>query len=82
MILFKNWVKHKAKSYIYYVNRFLRKERHKNKTKNVNKNSLFLFNLCNIFDLLTSRTQKIAWWPPVFKRDFYIFSFNGQFRKI
>ena len=45
MILFKKWAKHKVKSYIYYVNQFLRKKRHKNETKNVNKNSLF----CSIF---------------------------------
>ena len=41
MILFKIWAKHKVKSYIYCVNQFLRKKRHKNETKNVNKNSLF-----------------------------------------
>ena len=29
MILFKNWAKHKVKSYIYCVNQFLREERHK-----------------------------------------------------
>ena len=45
MILFKNWAKQKVKSYIYYVNQFLRGKRHKNKTKNVSKNSLF----CLIF---------------------------------
>ena len=45
MILFKKWAKHKVKSYIYCVNQFLRKKRHKNETKNVNKNSLF----CSIF---------------------------------
>ena len=32
----------------------------KNKTKNVNKNSLS-FKFSNIFDLLTSKTEKIAW---------------------
>ena len=38
-----------------------------------------------IFDLLTSRTVKTAWWPPVFKPDFYIFSYNehlGKFKEI
>ena len=40
-----------------------------------------MFHFCNIFDLLTSRTQKIAWWPPVFKPDFYIFSYNEQLRE-
>ena len=74
MILLKKWAKHKVKSYI-CVNQFLRKKRHKNETKNVNK-------FCNIFDLLTSRTQKIARWTPVFKPDFYVFSFNEQLRKI
>ena len=49
----------------------------KNETKNVNKNKL-LFNFCNIFDLLTSRTQKIAWWPPVYRPGFFIFSYNEQ----
>ena len=32
-----------------------------------------LFNFCNIFDHLTSRIQKIAWWPTVSKPDFYVF---------
>ena len=41
-----------------------------------------MFNFCNIIDLLTSRTQKTAWWPPVFKSYFYIFPYNEQFRKI
>ena len=39
-------------------------------------------NFCNIFDLLTSRTQKRAWWHLVFKPDFYIFSYKEQLRKI
>ena len=33
-----------------------------------------LFHFCNIFDLVTSRTLKIAWRLPVFKPDFYILS--------
>ena len=41
-----------------------------------------MFNFCNISDLLTSGTQKIAWWHPVFKPDFDIFSYNEQLRKI
>ena len=49
-------------------------------TKDVNKNGL----VCSIFgfDLLTSRTQKIARWPPVFKRNFHIFSYNEQLYEI
>ena len=82
MILFKKWAKHKVKSYIYCGNQFLREKHHKNETKNANKNSLFCFNFCDIFHLLTSRTQKIARWPHVFKPDFYIFSFNQQLKKI
>ena len=41
-----------------------------------------MFNFRNIFYLLTSRTQKIAWWSPVFTTDFYIFSYNEQLREI
>ena len=39
----------------------------------------------NIFDLLTSRTQKIAWSPPVLKPDFSylpIMSNSGKFKEI
>ena len=71
MILFKNWAKQKVKSYIYYVNQFLRGKRHKNKTRNVSKNSLF----CLIFVIFFI-------FSPVFKPDFYIFSYNEQLRKI
>ena len=52
MILFKKWDKHKIKSYIYCVNQFLREKRHKKWSQE--------FNFCNIFDLLISRTEKIA----------------------
>ena len=31
---------------------------------------------------MISRTEKIAWWPPAFKSDFYIFSYNDELRKI
>ena len=82
MILFKKWAKHKVKSYIYCVNQFLREKRHKKWNQECKQKQSLLFNFCNIFDLLTSRTQKIAWWPPVFKPDFYIFSYNEQLRKI
>ena len=37
-----------------------------------------MFNFCSIFDLLTSRTQKIAWRSPAFKPDFIIFSYNEK----
>ena len=40
-----------------------------------------LFNFYNILDLLTSRTEKIA-WPPVFKPDFYMFWYYEQLKKI
>ena len=82
MILFKKWAKHKVKSYIYYVNQFLRKKRHKKLNQECKQKVSLLFNICNIFDLLASRTQKIAWWQPVFKRDFHIFYFNEKLRKI
>ena len=75
MILFKKWAKRKVKSYIYCV-KFLRKKRHKKWNQECEQKQYLLFNFCNIFGLLTSRTQKIAWWPPVFKPDFYIFSYN------
>ena len=38
----------------------MREKRHKNETKNVNKNSLLLFNFCNIFDHLTTRTEAVV----------------------
>ena len=41
MNLIKKWDKHEVKSYIRWVNQFLREKRHENETKNVNKNSLF-----------------------------------------
>ena len=76
MILFKKWAKHKVKLYVYGLNQSLRGKRHKNETKNGNKNKSFLLNFCNISDLLTSITEKIVWRLPVFKSDFYIFSYN------
>ena len=82
MILFKKWFKHKLKSYIYYVNQFLREKRHKKWNQECKQKQSLLFSFCNMFDLLTSTTQKIGWWPPVFKPDFYVFSFNKQLRKI
>ena len=44
------------------------------------KESPFL-DFCNIFDLLTSRTEKIAWLAPVFEPDFCMSSHNEQLRK-
>ena len=82
MILFKKWAKHKVKSYIYCVNQFLREKRMKKWNQECKQKQSILFNFCDIFDLLTSRTQKTAWWPPVFRPDFYICSFNEQTSKI
>ena len=76
MILFKKWAKHKVKSHIYCVNQFLRKKGHKKWSKKCKHKQSLLFNFCNIFDLLTCRTEKIARSPPVFKHGFYIFSYN------
>ena len=56
-------------------------KRHKKWNQECKQKPSLLFNFCNIFNLLTSRTEKIAWWPD-FKPDFYIFSFNEQLRKI
>ena len=82
MILLKKWAKHKVKSYIYCVNQFLRKKRHEKWNQECKQKQSLLYNFCDIFDLLTYRTQKIVSWPPVFKPDFYIFSYNDQLRKI
>ena len=78
MILCKNWAKHKVKLYIFCVNQFLREKRYEKWSQLCKQKQSLLFNFCNIFDFLTSRTQKIAWWPSVFKPDFYIFSYNEQ----
>ena len=67
MILFTKWATHTVKSYIYCVNQFLREKR---------------FQFFNVFDLLISRTQKIEWWLPVSKPDFYIYPYNEQLKKI
>ena len=80
--MFKKWAKHKGKSYIYGVNQFLREKRHKKWNQECKQKQSVLFNFCNVFDLLTSRTQKTEWWHPVFKPDFYKFSFKGTLMQI
>ena len=82
MILLQKWAKHKVKSNTYCVNQFLRKKCHKKRNQECTQKQSLLFNFCYIFDLLTSRTEKIARWPHVFKPDFYIFSYNEQLKKI
>ena len=58
----KKGAKHKVKSYIYSVNQFLRKKYHKRWNEEYKQKQSCLFNFCNIFYFLTSRTKKIAWW--------------------
>ena len=82
MILFKKWAKHQVKSYIYCENQFLREKLHKKWKQECKQKQSLLFNFCHIFDLLTSRTQKIALWHPVFKPASYTFPYNEQLRKI
>ena len=82
MILFKKWFKHKVKPYIYCVNQFLHEKCHKKWNQECKQKQSVLFNFCNMFYLLTSSTQKIPWWAPVFKPDFYIFSNNEKLQKI
>ena len=65
-----------------YVNQFLHEKRHKKWNQECNQKQSPLFNYCNIFDLLTSRTYKIALWHLVFQSDFYLFSYNKELRKI
>ena len=78
----KKWAKHNFKSYIYCVNHILPKKRHRTSSQECKQEQSLLFNFCNIFDFLTSRTQKIAWWSPGFESDFYIFFYNQQLKKI
>ena len=82
MIVFKKWAKHKFKSYINRANHFLRKKRHKKLNQKCKQKQSRLFDFCNIFDLLTSRTEKLAWWPLVFEPDFTIMSNSGKFKEI
>ena len=60
MILFKKYARHKVKSYIYFVNQVLPEKHHKKLNQECKQKQYRMFNLCNIFDLLTSRTQEIA----------------------
>ena len=69
-----------SKSYIYCVNQSFHEKRHKKWNQVCKQKQSLLLNFCNIFDVLTSRTEKIAWRAPVFKPDFYIFSYNEQLR--
>ena len=62
MKLFKKWAKQNWIIYLLCTSVFSTRYPVKHETKNVNKN----LNFCNILDLLTSRTQKTAWWPPDF----------------
>ena len=64
MILFKKWAKHKVKSDIYNVNEFLREKYHKKWNQECKQKQSRLFNFSNISDLLTTRTEKVAWRPP------------------
>ena len=86
MILFKKWAKRPNVKlnyiYIYRVNQFLHEKRHKTWNHEYKQRQSPLFRFCNIFDLLTCRSEKLVWWPPVFKPNLYIFSYNEHLRKI
>ena len=85
MIFFKKSVKNKMKSYIYYPNQLLREKLHKKWNQECKQKQSHFFNFCNIFDLLTSRTQKIAWWPLFLNLIFTYFSImnnSGKFKEI
>ena len=60
------------------------RKRCKIETKYVNKCSLFcsIFVTFLIFWPLGLLCGIIVWWPPFFKPDFYIFSYNEKLRKI
>ena len=45
---------------MHFVNQLLREKLHKKLNQEYKQKQSLLFNLCNNFDLLTSRTQKIA----------------------
>ena len=82
-MLLQKWAQHKVKSYIYCANnQFLRQKRRKKWNQECKRKQSLLFNFCNSFGVSTSRTEKIAWWPPVFKHNIYIFFYNGQLRKV
>ena len=63
MILFKKWAKNKSyiiKTYTDCVNQFSHEKCYKKWNQERKQKQSLSFNFCNIFDLLTSRTQKIA----------------------
>ena len=60
MIFFKKWAKHKVKPYINCLIKSLLEKRHKKWNQECEQKQFLSFNFCNIFHLLTSRTEKIA----------------------
>ena len=68
----KKWAKHKVKSYIRCINQYLHEKHHEKWDHECKQRQFLLFNICNVFDLLTSRIEN---------DDFYIFSHNDQLRK-
>ena len=84
MILFKKWARHNVKTYLLWKSEksvLLEKNNKKWNQERKQKQSS-IFNFCNIFDFLNSRTQEITWWSPILKPDCYIFPYNEQLRKI
>ena len=81
MILFKKRAKHKVKSYIHCVHQLFRKKRHKKRNKEYKEKQSLLFNFRNIFDLLTSRTEKIVFLNLTFTY-FPKMKISGKFLKI
>ena len=82
MILLKKWANTKLNHIFIVLISFGARNAIKKWNQECKQKQSLLYNFRDIFDLLTYRTQKIAWWPPVFKPDFYIFSYNEQLRKI
>ena len=62
-----------VKTNIYCANQILCEKLHKKWNQECKLKQSLSFNFCNIFDLLTCKTPKIAWLAPVFKPNFYIF---------
>ena len=85
MILCKKISQHKVKSYSYYVHQFLRKKCHKKWNHDCKQKQSLLLNLCNVFDILTSRTQKIGRWPLFLNlifTDIPLINNQGKFKEI